>query len=225
MTPQQTIAIAYKLSPDVRFEKEGHRYFVGDREYSSVSSILDAQGLTVWLNRLSPEQREAAAIRGSYVHKACELADSGKLNRATVDPQIAGYLEAYEQWKAQTDFRPVLIEQPLASPPLRYAGTPDRIGYVGERIVIVDLKTGGAYPSVRLQLAAYGALLANVAVPLRWVLYVTKDGKFRLRQFPAEEYATDVAAFAAMARAEQWKRRYLYVEESNPKEDDPQESR
>src|SRR6056297_705890 len=100
--PRNLIKLSYALSPPVELEPLEHRYFCGLTEYRSVSSILQGQGLMIWLDRLSPDVRESALERGRVVHRACELADKGTLERSSVDPQIAGYLEAYENWKAQT---------------------------------------------------------------------------------------------------------------------------
>ena len=67
---------------------------------------------------------------------------------------------------------------------LLYAGTIDRVGWLGGRRFVIDIKTGGKYPWYRLQLAAYANLLDDPLQYSRAPVTLYDDGSFVFDEFP-----------------------------------------
>lgn len=115
--------------------------------------------------RPAPGQRTAAEV-GTAVHEACEqYAINGQ--RPEVDPDVAPFLDQFEEWCQR--FQPVYeaAEVTVYSPTRGYAGTLDAFLSVGGVKFIADYKShmkpydsrgnpSPIYPETALQLAAYG---------------------------------------------------------------------
>ena len=101
--------------------------------------------------------------RGSDIHMICESIDLGEPDYWS-DGELAGYAQAWEAFRRDTDFRPVLIETRVAHEQRRYKGRLDRAGYFGSGmdLVVLDLKGGIVAEWVRLQTAAYAACLPDL---------------------------------------------------------------
>lgn len=113
-----------RLDTPVEYEDDGHRYTLNGLLLPSVTGILLAEGFidTTWYT-------EEARTRGSYVHKARHLDDTGELDESTIDPVIAPYLEAWRRFKRETGFVVEESEVPKAQSSYLYAGTPDVNGH------------------------------------------------------------------------------------------------
>lgn len=164
-------------APALEFVASSHRYYLDDRELPGVTSILKDAGLIddTWFT-------DEARLRGTYVHAATHYLDDGDLAEESVDPRLAGYLEAYRRFLAVTRPTWELREHRVCDPIFGYAGTLDRVGVLGSTgaKVILDIKTGGLPPSVGLQLAAYRRCLTNPYVYKRVALQLKADGSFSL---------------------------------------------
>ena len=103
---------------------------------------------------------EAAAERGTRVHKACASVARGLWAPRPAD--IAGYLLSYDQWFNLIDKdKPMWIEEEFTSK-LGFLGHPDFAGFYhgDDCLVVVDNKTPRARSLVWVaQLAAYGVLV------------------------------------------------------------------
>lgn len=163
---------------------EAHRYWLPDgREALGVSAILKAAGLIDdrWFN-------EEAALRGTFVHAALEYLDAGELVEDSVDPAIAGYVAAYQRFLRECPSvgRIVLSEAALGDLVLGYAGTVDRVRYVGDALAVIDFKTGAPCSWHPIQLSAYAALVKTYsqhAIVQRWGLYLRADGGYTFKQY------------------------------------------
>src|SRR5262245_23836256 len=137
--------------PVLRFDPKDHRYFLGDRELPSVTTVLtESFPLSIRKDLL-----ETARWRGTVVHRACELDDKLELDESSIDDEVRPYLTAWRSFRRHTGFRPDLegIEVQKYHPLLYYAGTIDRIGRDSrDRRILLDIKTGGRFPQYRLQL-------------------------------------------------------------------------
>jgi len=193
----------------IRFEPEGHRYFLGDEEYVSVTQVLAAMRISDndWIK---DEYRQ----RGTAVHQICDLidADTSNLNFDSVEeligasqwepgattPELVGYGQAYAAFRVATRFRPALIEERLHSTALRLAGTLDRFGAWGNgavlrttvpsRWVLIDLKSGVPTLSARIQTALYQYLMEGMGkwkakADVRAAVHLQKDGSFRIYRY------------------------------------------
>ncbi len=144
------------VSFNPEFDPVEHIYRVGGKVLPSVTQVLADEGLSdyTWA---TPE----AMRRGSWVHEQiAEITRTGFSETVVDEPDWLGYIEAWEQWKRETieiplHSEPALIETPLYSPTLYFAGTPDVV-FDG---VVVDYKTGAPRHTDGVQLAAYAMLL------------------------------------------------------------------
>jgi hypothetical protein len=173
----------------------------------SVTQVLGAVALIEdeWFSEQSRE-------RGRFVHKAIFYEEREGLDDASLDPRLEGYVRAYRAFVR--DVRPgpcLLIETPLADPVLGYAGTPDQLRPINDRLAVVDHKSGGEAAWHPLQTAAYAYLMrehatiwpAGAAVPVldRYALYLHSNGQYRLvphtdrRDFKVFQAALAVAHF------------------------------
>lgn len=142
--------------PRVVFEPEGHRYFAeqdGRRwPLAGVTSLLVEAG-KIDTTFFKPWY----AQRGTMVHLATELDDRGKLDEESVDERIKGYLAAWRDFKAVLRLRFIKTEYIAYDIGLGFAGTADRLVEIpGDgHLRVLDIKSGSAAPSHRLQVAAY----------------------------------------------------------------------
>lgn len=122
-TAIQTAAYSLLDTP-VDFIEEGHRYTLNGTSLESVTGILAAEGFidTAFFT-------EYGRQRGSFIHLARHLDDSGELDEQSIDPEIAPYLEAWRRFKRESGFVVEQSEVPMACASLRYAGKPDAIGH------------------------------------------------------------------------------------------------
>ena len=188
----------------LRFDQVAHRYWLGERELPSVTTVLKGVGLinTDWFT-------EDARRRGEFVHRALEWRDRDELDPASVDPSLKPYVDGYELFLRESGARWSCVEQRLGDDTLGYAGTVDRIGTIGDERVVLDLKTGPPQPWHALQLAAYHALirpLLGAAIRphqvLRYGLYLKPDGTYRLQAYRER---SDLAIFRAALAVAQFK--------------------
>ena len=173
----------------------------------SVTRILQAAGL-VDFSKVPRDLLERAQDFGTKTHKACELADLGRLNVATLDDGIVPYLN---DWYAFTDDYKIIsvssaiIEQKLESKKYGFTGKPDRI--FTECLTIVDIKTSTAmYASTGIQLAGYQILAEEVyGIKIKRRLCVQLTGK----GYKVEEYTdkSDKSVFLSALNIYAWKAR------------------
>jgi hypothetical protein len=197
------------LTPGLVFDERTHQHFLDGVELPSITRVLRMAGIDVFPRAefVSSEAMARAAERGRAVHEATALDDMGDLDPETVDPLVAGYLEGWRRFRADTKFvpDPRFTEAPLASGLMGYAGIPDRGGHfpnpaaagrdIGDLIAnrvaqdfpaVVEIKAvTELHDRIGIQLAAQGKLLAehgffavkHVAVQLR------PDGTYRMREY------------------------------------------
>lgn len=180
----------------LQVDKETHRYTLNGETLISVTQVLECVGLldTEWFT-------EWHRWRGTAIHAACHYLDEGTLDWNTVDPRFTGYIAAYDQFKRETGFIPTAIEQHMYSWAWRFAGTPDRIGTLNGRRVLIDLKNVSYSPAYALQTAGY-AHLAGIPQGCRFTLHLKDDGQYKLRP---HTNLWDLDDFLAALRVTKWK--------------------
>lgn len=106
------------------------------------------------------EQKDAAARRGTEVHRAAEQLLAGK--SVQVPDEIADHVESYARFLDEFKVEPVHIEFSCVSYRWSYAGTGDLCAYLtlpgrGRVLTLDDLKTSrsGIFGDSALQLAGY----------------------------------------------------------------------
>jgi len=183
----------------VSFDPETHEYDGG--RLVSVTQALTAAGI-IDDTHFTQESRD----RGTAVHDATYYYDENDLDPDSIDPAIAGYLESYIKWKAAARVKMDWIERPMKAGAL-YAGMPDRIIIVRPR-ALYDLKSGPYQAWHRIQTALYVNMLDDPYSYRRFGLYLKQDGKrANAREFPREEYASDLSVGLSCVNIANWKRR------------------
>lgn len=144
------------------------------------------------LKRARYEDKDAAAKRGTEVHKLGERLVAGE--EVDVPDTLAGHVESYVKFLDDFDVQPVVIEGICVNYTHRYAGTFDLIAdfqipkWAGIRWLL-DIKTArsGVWPDNGLQLAAYRHAewyrtdnetpeQPMLDVDASWVIHVRADG-------------------------------------------------
>ena len=194
---------------DFIFDADRHLYLVQGRPVPSVTQVLHSAGLSAEYSMVSAEVLDRKRIIGEYVHKATQYLDEGCLDVETVDPEIQGYLAAYESFLRESGFRPHLVEHRLVGRinGMLCGGTIDRTGSLAGKLWIIDLKCiERLYPAFSLQTAGYELLLPKPVVPPfkydRGVLQLRRDGSYKLTAYsdPA-----DLNVFRAALVVTTWK--------------------
>lgn len=184
------------------FDAERHAYLLDGREIPSVTQILAAEGIIQgqWYT-------EEGRTRGEHVHLALRYHDEGRLDEATVSDEIRPYLDAWKRFLADTGFIALEIERPFVHAALRYAGTPDRTGWMdGDRTLsVLDIKTGSPEPWHALQTAAYAVGLGK-RTARRWSVYLRPNGAYRLVQ---HRHLDDINAWLGLVSVHNWKLKYM----------------
>lgn len=135
-----------------------------------------------WISAAAREYTNRKALIGSAVHWVCENSDNlddkdvqGKLDwfcrqlggdEAKERKNILNHLESYRRFLSEHDVEIVEQELTVANPAIGYAGTLDGIARIDDKMCIFDIKTGNAYSSASLQMAAY-----------RFATHKVQDGK------------------------------------------------
>lgn len=136
------------------------------------------------------EAKDAAARRGTEVHRAAEQLLAGK--SVKVPEEIAGHVESYARFLDEFEVEPVHVEFSVVSYRWGYAGTGDLCAYLtlpdkGRVLTLDDLKTSrsGIFGDAALQLAGYryadkwivdGEEIDPVEVEFCFGIHVRADG-------------------------------------------------
>lgn len=102
------------------------------------------------------EDRDAAANRGTEVHRIAEKLSIGE--RVDVPDELAGHVESAVRFLDEWDVRPALLERPVFNRTFSYAGTIDLVADLADgsrRLIDYKTNRSGPFPEVALQLAAY----------------------------------------------------------------------
>lgn len=169
----------------IDFDEEKHEYRVGRVKVPSVSEIL-APLSAMRYGDLNPAMLQAAANRGTAIHKACEEIDYGL--EPDEDPETEPYLDAYRQFLIDHDVQWDMIERIVHwddEDGVAYCGTLDRYGMLDGKRAVVDIKTYAsmttdAQISASCQTQLYRDCISNWLYIGRFILHLRKDGTYRL---------------------------------------------
>jgi hypothetical protein len=156
----------------------------------ALAGLVDFRGVPVRL-------LEEAARRGTMAHAAIAALLRGESARH--EPDVAGYVRAYERFEEDTGFVPELVEHPIVNARYRYAGRLDVAGKLNGRLAVIDFKcSASAPPWVPLQLVGYQLGLGDAwRDSRRYALLLQPDATYKLVHFASP---TDVADFLACVR-------------------------
>lgn len=142
---------------EIRFEKEGHKYFLGDRELISVTTLLQEMKISPDYSMVNEEVLKAKADKGTLIHKEIEeYLKEGKVG-------FTKELQSFIRWREESgasDFKSeVMLNNDLI------AGTCDLMFKCDGFNYIADIKTTSTLHknSVSWQLSLYNYLNGGLA--------------------------------------------------------------
>jgi hypothetical protein len=164
------------MSKHYEYDDDIHAYFLVEEdkktEFPSVTQILKQFGLVD-----ESHYNERARKRGTDVHIFTARLDDVS-NVLTIPEDIKPYINQYIRFLSDVNPTWTQIESPLISEKLGYAGTFDRLGYINNKYVLVDIKTGTLPKWVGLQLTMYARLIIDIGLkfPSIYSLQLTETG-------------------------------------------------
>lgn len=173
---------------DLIFIEKSHVYLLEGERIPCVSDLCRFLHKEIYKDAPS-WQLEAAADRGTAVHKATE--DLDKTGRAEISDDYAPYLEAYAAFLREHEVEWELIEHPDYHPVHGYAGTIDRYGKVDSIQTLLDIKTTYTVyrPLCSASLNLYRLILEarQKSVERLLILHLKKDGTYKLIKFDFDD--------------------------------------
>lgn len=188
----------------ITFDADTHTYFYGMEQIPSVSEIL--RPLTdPYLQGIPEHILNWKRDLGTAVHKACELYDAGNLDESTLDERILPYLEGYRKFLADHQPQWDAIEEIVFEPMARYCGTLDRAGTIGDKPVIIDIKTSTkVQATAALQLWAYALAYDEMVTPELFALQLW-EGNYKLHHF--EDFDLYSETWDALLTLRRWEKK------------------
>lgn len=188
-------------------------YFIENKPYLTVTtalSVIDKPMLRYWFGKQvylamsknpNMDEKEAMAApyqmsdkakqRGLTVHSIVEVVTKGG-NLDNIGDVYKGYYKAYKSFLDDTRCEMVQAEVTVIDEKEKYAGTLDLLAKIGEKDLIIDIKTGkDIYPEAYLQLSAYKhALQKDVELA---VLLLNDNGTYKFA-YGEDNYEVFLAA-------------------------------
>jgi hypothetical protein len=118
---------------------------------------VDREGAVDWLKGASFRERDRAGDLGTLVHEAVEAYVLDK-PMPKWSPLVAARMKGFEDFlnAYEPDYQFGMAEASVFNRSQKYAGTLDAIATIGNRSLVLDVKTGkDVFPENALQLAAY----------------------------------------------------------------------
>lgn len=201
----------------VRWAAKSVAEYVADNGEHIIDAFgwMDREQLVAMLKQKPWSVRDAAAVRGTDVHALAEKLLHGE--EVDVPEHLAGYVRSAVEFLDEWRVIPVRSETVVASRQHLYCGTFDFVGHIFDgRTVMGDYKTGGIWPEVVLQQAAYRYAevfldengdeqpMASLGIEGALAVQIRADG-YDVYDLPADEAAfsafLNVAAVARWAKA------------------------
>ncbi len=201
----------------ITFDPEAHVYRVDGAPVPSVTELLEAAGISPDYSKVNPTVLLHARRRGIHVDLCCDLDDADDLDWSSVHPEAVGYVQAWQAFKADYDYRPLASQVILYHPTYGYAGTTDSVGDLQGYVTVVERKaTARMAASYALQTAGYaceglysappgGGRLTPVAwgTPARLGVHLQRTGRYELAPYDDPE---DVAAWLGVVALARWRK-------------------
>lgn len=195
------------------FEPASHEYHLDGSRTPSNTQVLRAQGL-IRLDGIPEFVIERARSRGSAVHQLVHYRNENDLDPASIAPEYAPYLAAWDRCAAERRIIPLLCEHRVGSRKHRIAGTLDLLCEIEGEGWLLDYCTGTLEKLAKhLQTAGYlgmafewareddPALAAVLARHARWrraAIRLRADGTYRFIEYTDP---TDYSRFVTLAAA------------------------
>jgi hypothetical protein len=188
--------------PLLTFNAAIHEYRYNGVVKRSVTQYLDAMGAYDFGGANDFQLRQARE-RGSLVHQLIELDWPGDLDEESVDPNLAGYLEAARRARVELAMVAAEIEHIVYHYTYQYAGTRDFLGSIQGKDAILDWKTGYLQRATGPQTAGYAACRKDTIKLPRFGCYLQADGRYELVPYKDRN---DFTVFLAAVNWTNWHR-------------------
>ena len=166
----------------IQFNEETHTYLVDGKKVPSVTDICSPITADHY-GQISAVILQQASRRGTAVHEATEIIDLD--GEPELDLEIEPYVQAYRDFLH--DYRPdwEYVEYIGYNGDMHYCGTVDRAGTVNGKYWILDIKSTASptrenYMATCCQTEGYALMLGKDCACERKILYLRKDGTYRL---------------------------------------------
>jgi len=209
---------AHDLIPEIlQFDSAAHSYVVDGNRVPSVTELLEAAGVSPDYSKVNPAVLQHARQRGIHVDLACDLDDADDLDWSSVHPDAVPYIQAWQSFKADYDYRPIASQVILYHPAYHYAGTTDTVGELDGMVTVVERKaTARMAASYALQTAGYtaeglwtcppgGGRLSPLdwGTPARIGVHLQRNGRYELVPY---DDPGDHAAWLGIVALARWRK-------------------
>lgn len=151
------------------------------------------------------EKLEKAGKRGTNVHEASEMLESGmELVREYYTLEEWEMLMGFVAWHDKFEPRPIAVELGVISDKKKVGGTIDRVYDIGGSVTLVDLKTSSAiHENYWLQTAIYAELYEEIyktEVDFVGILRLTdkRKDRYEYKAISRDEWKKNVKIFKAV---------------------------
>lgn len=201
------------MSETLHLDEDSHTYTLGKLRLPSVSEIIAP---ACSFDHVNPDVLERKSEIGRATHKLCEWHDlKMPIDKGSIDDSVKPYFEAYKKFCREMKPKWAMVETMDHHRQHGYAGTLDRLGWIGKEPWLIDLKTVVTVsPATALQTAGYvGIHLSTtprtidnkLAYPKRGALQLKPDGTYRLHEFTD---AGDWAVFLSLLNWWRWRTKH-----------------
>ena len=199
--------------------EDERQYIIGGKHYSRISDIAgagDKSFLKKWREKVGEVEADRitkeAGDYGTMVHEITMWSDMKKPKKVEAilkkNEFLFPTLLSWDEWVRQYIKEWIAIEQIVWSNKLRCAGRIDRVGImVGDKSPsIIDLKTGGMWDTIGVQLAGYLVLYNEKAKKkahrrLAISLPRKEPGKLSVKEFTEEKFVEEFKYKAELFRS------------------------
>lgn len=207
------------MATTIELTRDG--YLVDGRLLPRVSTIIGEMakpGLHSWQKKVGFEEAErvvkAAARFGDRLHAACEQVHHGVIwQPGPDDADLAPHLDAYQAWFAVEVASVELVEQPVYSLRLGYAGTLDvRLVLRDGRKMLCDAKSSKSLnEGMRLQTIAYDLALEEMGLGRsdgRAIIHLPSNRPGIVRFVEFGDSASDALTWRCLVQLYRWRQEH-----------------
>ena len=173
----------------INFDENTHTYTRLGNQYTSVTTLLAKYKLSADYTNIPKVYLDAAASRGSTIHKALEdYVKTGVVSTTDIDPFVS-YVN-----NRNIDLTKAISEQIIYNDQYKIAGTVDIQYEDGNDKVIADFKTTSSihFDSVSWQLSLYNYIICKGNIIEYYInklkVIHLKNGRLTIREVPTIEY-------------------------------------
>lgn len=175
---------------ELSFDPKTHTYTLNGMVIPSVTQLMKPLSNAKY-GAIDESTLRAKAEKGTAVHEAIEF----HIAYGAIDcpSDLMGYFNAYLAWRDDYLPRIVMSEQAVYHPAMLYAGTMDLLAVIGDRNVLIDVKTtsqiNDMLTSVQLEAYERAAMEHGIEVDEKAVLQLMPDGRYKFKLYRAHDAA------------------------------------